>query len=192
MVRAKDPFDISFYEGLIFTTASLYVPLVEEEFDDICQLLRMKVWRALELYDPRRSRMSVERYVFMCMKNRCKDLVTKHRRGDVYIEDQRRGKDRQGVAAGGTLDHFESQYLCADHDQMFGHVDEDVPLVPSTLTPLERRVVVLLYRDRTQAEVVRTLDLRRSEMDRIMRAIRDKMADWRPDIADEPSYAAAA
>lgn len=196
MPRTKDPYDIKFYEGLIFTTAGMYAPRVEEEFDDICQLLRMKVWRALELYDPARSRMPVERYVFMCVKNRCKDLVTKHRRGDVYIEDQRRsgtgvGTGPGGVGDAGTLDVFEAQYLAADHEQVFGGVDAGTPLIPSTLTGREREVIVLLYRDHSQAEVVRILGLRRSEMERIMRAIRDKMADWKPTAA-APVVAAAA
>lgn len=190
MPRTTDPYDIKFYEGLIFTTAGMYAPQVEEEFDDICQLLRMKVWRALELYDPSRSRMPVERYVFMCVKNRCKDLVTKHRRGDVYIEDQRRG-DQQGVFEGGTLDSFESQYLAAEHEQVFGDVDEGAPLIPSTLTSRERQVIVLLYRDHSQAEVVRIMGLRRSEMERIMRTIRAKMADWAPSAAATPCAAAA-
>lgn len=184
MARCTDPFDIKFYEGLIFTTASMYAPQVEEEFDDICQLLRMKAWRALELFDPARSKMPVERYVFMCIKNRCKDLVTKHRRGEVYIEDQR--------WADGDLDPFEARYLSADHDQTFGIVDAGLPLVPSTLTGIERQVVVLLYRDRTQAEIARTMGLRRSEMERTMRSIRAKMADWKPGVTPALAVAAVA
>lgn len=179
MARTKNPYDIHFYEGLIFTTASMYAPQVEEEFEDICQLLRMKVWRALELFDPERSKMPVERYVFMCVKNRCKDLVTKHRRGEVYMEDQRRNAGEDV----GSLDWFENRYLSTDHEQTFGDVDEGAPLMPSTLTGREREVIVLLYRHHTQAEVVRILSLRRSEMERIMRTIRDKMADWKPTAA---------
>lgn len=186
MARTNDPFDITFYEGLIYKTASMYAPYVEDEFDDICQLLRMKVWRALELYDASRSRMPVERYVFMCVKNRCKDLVTKQRRGEVYVEDQR----RSGADTDGTLDWFESRYLSADHEQTFGGVDDGAPLIPSTLDSIERHVLVLLYRDHTQAETARALGLRRSEMERTMRSIRAKMADWRPAVEQPVAVAA--
>lgn len=183
MARTKDPYDINFYEGLVHSTAAMYAPKLELEFDDICQILRVKIWRALELFDADRSRMKVERYVFMCVKNKTKDLLELRRRGEVYIEDQR-------TRDANMLDAFEARYLATDHEQTFGSVDEGTPLVPSTLGPVERRVVVLLYRDFTQTEIARTLDLRRSEMERTMRTIREKMADWKPGVGAEQRIAA--
>jgi DNA-directed RNA polymerase specialized sigma24 family protein len=119
--------------------------------------------------------MTIERYVFMCVKNECKDIVKKVRRGDVYIEDQRGEVD--------SLDRFEARYLRADHEQVFGDVDEGMPLIPSTLSAVERRVVVMLYRDYSQAEIARALGLRRNQMERVVRSIREKMADWKPGVA---------
>jgi RNA polymerase sigma factor (sigma-70 family) len=174
MPRTTNPYDINFYEGLVFKTAAMYAPHVQEEFDDIRQRLRIKAWRALQVFDPSRSRMPVDRYVFMCVKNECKDIVKKKRRTDVYIEDQ-------GVED--AQDAFEARYLSANHDQEFGAIDEGAPLVPSTLTGIERQVIVMLYRDYTQAEVARLMGLRRSEMERTMRSIRTKMADWAPSPA---------
>lgn len=172
MARTTNPYDIDFYEGLVHATAAIYAPKVEVEFDDFCQLLRVKAWRALELFDPARSKMPVERYVFMCVKNKVKDLLDLRRRGEVYIEDQRHELT--------ALDRFEERYLSVDHEHTYGVVDEGKPLIPSTLTVIERQVITLLYRDHTQAEAARKLGLRRSEMERTMRSIRLKMADWRP------------
>jgi RNA polymerase sigma factor (sigma-70 family) len=190
MPRTTDHYDITFYEGLVRSTAAIYAPMVETEYEDICQRLRIKAWRALQVFDPARSRMTVERYVFMCVKNECKDIVKKVRRGDVYIEDQ--------GARGGTvedtkpLDVFEARYLCIEHEQVFGLVDEGLPLIPSTLSGAERHIVVLLYRDHSQAEVARALGLRRNQMEKTMRSIREKMADWQPTSAEAPEPVAVA
>jgi RNA polymerase sigma factor (sigma-70 family) len=187
--RTTNPFDITFYEGLVRSTAAIYAPRVETEFDDICQRLRIKVWRALQVFDPGKSGMTVERYVFMCMKNECKDIVKKVRRGDVYIADQSAawfGSEDLG------LDSFERRYLATEHEQVYGGVDDGLPLIPSTLTPTERRVIVMLYRDQSQAEIARTLGLRRNQMERLMRSIREKMADWKPDVTAAPLPVAVA
>lgn len=179
---SPDHYDIRHYEGLVRSTAAIYEPRVELDYEDIAQRLRIKAWKAIGTYSPGRSQMTVERYVFMCVKNECKDIVKMVRRGDVFIEDQRFADE--------SLDHFESRYLSAEHEQVFGEVDEGTPLVPSTLTSIERRVIVMLYRDFTQAEAARALGLRRNQMERTMRSIREKMADWRPSSAERAAVAA--
>jgi RNA polymerase sigma factor (sigma-70 family) len=185
MTSRTDRHDVSFYEGLCRKTASMYVPFVEEEYEDIVQILRVKVWRALETFDPARSKMPVERYVFMCVKNQCKDLVKKRKRGEKYIEDI--------APTTGELplrDSFDERYLSATHEEIYGLVDEGDPLVPSTLTPTEKQVVCLLYRSYRQTEAARLLGLTRSEMERCIAAIRMKMADWHPGTALQPQLAA--
>lgn len=176
------PTDIAYYERLIFKTASMYVSYVEEDFDDIQQVLRIKVWRALEAYDARRSKMPVDRFVFSCVKNQCKDLVKKKRRNLVYLEDVgHEGRDGEVVR-----DAFEARYLTSDAHKHFGRVEDAAPLIPSTLTAVEREVLALLYLDFTQKEAQVMLGVSRNDMERAVRGIRDKMADWRPTAPEEP------
>jgi DNA-directed RNA polymerase specialized sigma24 family protein len=50
-------------------------------------ILRIKARRALQTYDPTRSSMSPERYVFSCVKNQCHDLVKRKRRDELFNAD---------------------------------------------------------------------------------------------------------
>lgn len=168
------PTDITFYEGLIRKTASMYVLYVDEEFEDIVSIFRIKVWRALAAYDPSRSRMPVERYVFSCVKNQAKDLLKRRRRTDVYIADQ--------SFDDGAEDSFERQYLAVSADEVYELAEEGPPLIPSTLTDVERQVVGLLYLTYSQRESADRLGLTRPQMERAMRSIRVKMADWAPPV----------
>jgi DNA-directed RNA polymerase specialized sigma24 family protein len=114
--------------------------------------------------------MPRERYVFSCVKNQAKDLVNRERRNELYIEDL--SADRRET--------FEGRYLHADETQTFGLFDDGEVLLPSTLTELERQVIALLYLDYSQREAATHLGLKRNEMERTVRTIRQKMADWRP------------
>lgn len=173
--RSKtSPTDIAHYEGLIRKTASLYVPYVELDYDDIVQMLRIKVWRALEGHDPAKVKtQTLERFVFMCVKNQCKDLVRRRHRGEMYLEDLT------------PANHEDSPVewmlqLATDHDQTYAAAEDDGLLIPSTLTGLERAIIAWLYLDRTQKEVAGILELTRAEMERAVKVIRQKMADWEP------------
>lgn len=180
--NSPSPSDIAYYEGLIHKTASMYVGLVDDDFDDIASVLRVKVWKALRAYDPAKVRtQTVEKYVFMCVRNQCKDLIRKKRRPEVSIEDLRR--------ADGDSPYTWMRQLASEHDQEYGGVEEEELLVPSTLSELERRIVAWLYLDRTHKEVAGLLGLTRAEMERAVRVIRQKMADWRP--SEHPASAMA-
>lgn len=178
-LRKHGPTHVEFYEGLIHKTASLYVAHVEEEFEDIVSILRIKVWRALVSYDPSRSSMPTERYVFSCVKNQCKDLVKRKRRDELFIADL--------VDDAAT---FEVRYLQADASQVFSAIEEDDMILPSTLNQREREIVGLLYLDLSQKEAAARLGLRRNEMERAVRIIRQKMADWRPTRVERQAIAA--
>lgn len=184
MARASSstPTDISFYEGLCRKTASLYVGFVQEDYDDIVQVLRITVWRANVSYDRSRSKMTRERYIFMCVKNRCKDLVRKRHRPEVFLED--------------LAPHEDSPVewmlqLATSHEQTFGDVEDELTM-PSTLTATERHIIGLLYADRTQKETAAALGLTRAEMERAVKVIRQKMADWRPGPSALPAAMPAA
>ena len=168
-LRRPDPTRVEFYEGLIHKTASLYVGYVEEEYEDVVSILRIKAWRALQSYDPTRSSMPPERYVFSCVKNQCKDLVKRRRRDELFLAD-----------LADQAPAFEARYVQADASQVFADVEDDDLILPSTLTQREREIVGLLYLDFSQKEAAAQLGMRRNEMERAVKVIRQKMADWRP------------
>jgi predicted DNA-binding protein (UPF0251 family) len=53
------------------------------------------------------------------------------------------------------------------------------------LATLELRVLCLLYRDFRQSEVARQLGIEKREVEKAVRAIRAKMADWRASAGDD-------
>lgn len=163
--RAGERTEISFYEGLVRKTAAMCAPVVQEDYDDIVSILRIKVWRALEAFDPTRSDMPVERYVFSCLQNQKKDLLKRRRRREVFFED---------------LTAADSYEPCVSSEVVYGDVEAELPVIPSTLTRLEVDVVLRLYTDCSQRETAILLGLSRAEMERTVKGIRTKMADWRP------------
>lgn len=181
--QAADPNVLAHYEGLVRKTAGMYVGIVEEDYDDICQLLRIKVWTALLAFDPAKARQSRDAYVFMCVKNRVKDIVKKVRRNELFIEDLA-ASSPAGTTTGDApppqnrRDRFEARYLVALEEQVFGDIDK--PLIPSTLTDTERRVIAYLYIDFSHAEIAEVMEIGRKEMATVVAGIREKMADWRP------------
>jgi RNA polymerase sigma factor (sigma-70 family) len=165
------------YEGLVFSTARMYAGRLRVEEDDLQQVLRLRIWKALEAYDPRRSRVIEESFVFTCVRNQIKDLVKARIRRDnakpgwmpdevpgireVYIEDQQPGWEIP----------VEEQ-------------EGDEVLLPSTLTANERQVVALLYVGFSQAEIAVLMTVPPREVWAHVRVIREKMADWRPTSPD--------
>jgi DNA-directed RNA polymerase specialized sigma subunit len=53
--EAQDPNVLAHYEGLIFSTARLLRGHVEDDQEDVRQILRLKVWKAIRAYNPDRS-----------------------------------------------------------------------------------------------------------------------------------------
>lgn len=177
---SRDPrYAVQFYEGLCRSTASRYVNLVEEDYEDLVSMFRIKAWRALESFDPAKSKVPVERYVFSCMVNLGKDLLKKKKRNEAYIEDYRHN------AQTGTdvTDRFDARYLRLDEEEAFAELPFDQPLIPSTLDETECKVVALLYLDYSHAEIALRLGLAKREVATAVKQIKEKMADWRPSAA---------
>lgn len=179
-----EPTEIAYYEGLVFTTAVRIVRGSDVDLDDVRQELRIKVWRALESYDPARCATSVKSYVFTCVVNGSKDVLKRKRHGELLIEDvapddfltavERRRMPRS---------FFEHRYLGVEAEQVFGSVEDEGVLVPSTLTERERAMLLLLYynwREPNASEVGRELGLTRSQVETTVNGLRAKLADWRP------------
>jgi RNA polymerase sigma factor (sigma-70 family) len=160
-------YEIAYYEGLIRKTAAMYAPHIQDDYEDIVSVLRIKVWRSLETYDPARSRMPVERYVFSCVKNQVKDLLKRKRRNEVFFHDV-------------TGDCYEEFFISVSADVVYADVEQEIPVIPNTLTSVERETLLRLYTGASQREVATAMGYRRSEIERIVRSIREKMEDWRP------------
>lgn len=175
---ANDPEILRSYEGLIFATTRRIAPFVEEDPEDIRQIFRLKVWRALVAFDSSRCSTDRDRYVFMCVANQKKDLLKRLRRGERSIEEL---TSLGGPDARLQSDRFERRHgLITDHDSVYGSVDDSGFRLPNTLTATEQDVICLLYEGYLQTEVRDTLGLSTGEMERTVKSVRAKLADWRP------------
>lgn len=194
------------YEGLVVSTARRYESLLAKlgyDVEDIAQILRVKVWQAIAAFDEQRVTTTVTRcnhvpdckcsrcrYVFMCIRNRAKDLVkttNRHRATEEFsfIDDVAPAINGNGE----VRDAFELRYLSVEEERAFASSLEPPPLIPSTLTAFQRNVLVLRFHDYKPREIAALLDVRRSRVDDATKAIKAKMADWRP--TQEPTAVAA-
>jgi len=183
-LEAENPKILASYEGLVFSTSTRLVrsERVEMEFEDIQQVIRLKVWRALASFDQAKCRTTRDKYVFMCVRDQAKDILKKKVRGELYIEDLAPANGLGHENDIGSRDRFESLYLCETPDAVYAAVEEEV-FVPNTLTGLERAVLVLLYRDYKQTEIAAQLEVDRRDVEKLVQSIRKKMEDWRPSEA---------
>lgn len=178
----KDPTCVQYYEGLVRKTAGKYHAVVQEEYEDMCQMLRLKAFQALESFDAAKSRVPISNYVFSCIRNLVKDLLKRKRRNDLYIEDIAPSINaKEGEREfNGTRDRFESRYCTQEEDDAFREILEDTPLIPCTLTEMERSVLVGLYLEYQQKDIADRLGVNIREVARAVKAIKEKMADWEP------------
>jgi DNA-directed RNA polymerase specialized sigma24 family protein len=175
--------DIRYYEGLVAHTATMYLDVLRVEREDLEQVLRFTIWRALENYTATRwnshghdanGRSARERFAFYCMRNQIKDLLKARGRRDAAKPDW----------MGDSITGVREVYL---EDVASERCFEDKYL-PTTLTGDERQVVVLLYLDFSQAEIARMLSVRPRDIGVRVASVRTKMADWRPAPATSMSH----
>lgn len=179
------------FEGLVKTTAAqIELGGVELDFDDIAQLLRIKIWHAVCKFSAERAaesrhlsrardrhgRSPLQRYVFTCVANLRKDIEKRPRRYNSSIDELR------GSA---LADWFDLRYLSVEHEQVFWEVEDETPPLPATLTQQERLVVELRCNGRLFTEIDRELGLSRAQREEVVRSVREKLADWRPSDAPE-------
>lgn len=178
--------DLAYYDGLIFKTATMLLPVAEDlrlglDLDDLQQLLRIKVWKALAAFRPERARgLSRENYVFMCLRDQAKDIAKRKRRAERYLDDI------APAAAPDLNSRFAGRHLSVSAEATFFEVEDEFRM-PNTLNRLEREIVVRLYRDYSQKEIIVELGLGIREMESAVRSIREKLADWRPAASSSPS-----
>jgi DNA-directed RNA polymerase specialized sigma24 family protein len=192
--EAHDPKVLVHYEGLIFVVAQTLIGKgVEMEMEDVQQILRIKTYRSLERFQVERIRRRDEsaaeardRYIRMVLIDQGKDLLKRRRRGELHIEDLVATSPQADSGGLESRDWFDEKYLSSSHDDVYREVEAESFDLPATLTPLERRLVLFLYRDYKQSEAGRLLGLDKREIERAMRSIRLKLADWKPDSEPTP------
>jgi Bacterial regulatory proteins, luxR family len=191
---------IAYYEGLVRKTAASIEPFVEDEFDEICQFLREKVWKALDAFTPSRVRKTskyspgeqLERFVFSCILNGKKDVLKKKRRNWSYIEDFLATQLPNGEQEmGGQQSWFEARYLRTD--DLFTDLDPETVPIPATFTQQERRVAMMLYDGFKVDEIAGQLDTTRRGVATVVASMQAKMSEWAPTppLSAEPTLAAA-
>lgn len=170
------------FEGLVFETArQIVMGGVELEFDDVKQLLRIKVWRAIQAHDAEHQRgLPLRRYVFMCLTNLRKDLEKRPRRYNSSIDEIRK-RALDGCDEGGDAisDWFDFRYLSIDAEQVYGPVEDELHL-PCTLDAAERRLITLTMQGRPARQIEDELGLSCAQRKLAMRTVREKLADWQP------------
>lgn len=169
------------------------------DFDDICQVLRVKVWKALEKFDaslyPTQDQVKArDSFIFGCVRNQVKDLVKRNKEQALYIEDVAPANTSSsgGPFAQGPRDKFDERYLQASPDSVFREVEEGDPLIPSTLSENERLVLICMYLGYKQPEIALRIGLDRRKVASAVRNIRKKMEDWRPTSVEDAEKQAIA
>lgn len=185
------------FEGLIFSTAIRYHAGLGMDLEDLQQLLRIKVWKVADKFEPGRvrqrqrsdGRSAHQAYVNMCLQNYLKDLLQARDRERV-MKDGKKARlepiDHLLSDDGRERDpRFELRYFSVCAEDVYGSVGEEAVALPSTLTELERCVVGMRMLDYSMVEISRSLDITYESVKTAMSSIREKMADWRPSTRRE-------
>lgn len=171
----------------------MFAAQVRREEEDLAQELRVRVWRAAVTYDSRKSRLSLERYVFQAVTNKIKDFkrdaAREARRREengltfLHIEDMRLPAapiEEQHITRRVTQEAFDGRYNFIARDEVYGCIEEGLFILPATVTAREADVLVLLMMGIGKPEVALRLGLSRAEVDRCVAVLRVKFGDWRP------------
>lgn len=172
---------LSRYTNLIHTTARRIEHVVEESREDIEQLLWVKCHKALLSYDPTRVAMPRDAYVANCIIRRKIDILRADKgkkRKLLYIEDLHQSSGEYGDRR--SHSSFELDFMSIDADAEYAYVERELPLIPSTLTPFERQVLVLLYDDLTPLQIQKELAVKGALVKEAISQIRLKFSDWSP------------
>lgn len=165
------------YEGLVHSTTRMFAERARMDEEDFAQELRLKVWQALERFDPNRSRLPEKRYVYAIMFNRVKDMIRYPRSRDLLIEDQlpaAEGSDGSSL----LRDKFDAKFL-ATHEDAVAEALYGKGLVPEGISDFETEVLLLLYLDYQQVEIAPLLDVPLSRVKAAVRALREHLAPLR-------------
>jgi len=139
------------YEGLVISTVRYWRHMITTDMDDedIAQELRMKVWRALETFDPTRG-YPERNHVFGAVRNRVKDLIGKKRREnfECSLIDDAAGDD-DWVTGG----HRESAIVLSKYEQQ-----TKTDLIEG-ISRLEQSIVILMVQGFNAPEISKEIGI---------------------------------
>lgn len=181
-IEAENPRLLAHYEGLVIKTSThrKYEGIKRWDREEVRQLLRIRVWKALLAWDPEEPRTRArlregkteeqlrDAYVFGCVTNQMKDLLKRDRERDLLVEDLVEGDPT-----------FEARYLHSEFEATTKAVVA-APLIPNTLTSDERFVLLCAYNGYNGPETAERLGMTRGQVAMHIREIREKMRDWKP------------
>lgn len=187
-IEAENPALLAHYEGLVIRTSThrKYEGIKRWDREEVRQLLRLRVWKALLAWDPAEPRTLRRRregkaeaelrdaYVFGCVTNQMKDLLKRDRDRDLLVEDL-------------TLNDptFEARYLHSEFEATT-KAATSAPLIPNTLNHDERLVLLCAYNGYNGPQSAERLGMTRGQVAMHVREIREKMRDWRPKKTPDP------
>lgn len=188
--QAADPTLLAHFEGLVRATSRMlkegvrWKTVKRYDREELEQILRVKVWKALLAFDPsryprERRIKAMESYVYGCVANEVKDLLKRDREPAPLIEDIATAESPMSEHEM-ACDRFEFKYMGVEEDAFAEVEASSAPLVPNTLTLDERSVLALRYLGYTGTEAAERLGMTRSQVDAALRSVRGKMGDWRP------------
>lgn len=201
-VNKREDFLIETYEGLISATARRFEEKARHkgvEIDDFTQILRIRVWRAIEAYDGERSSMTLRKFVFGCLTNQVKDVLKarskvealrSHRPGEIRLDEltPRSGYDSPLERPdGGDSSKNALRFLSTDDEDAQDALDG--PDLPSSLTKDERIVALMLIEDYTYPLIAKQLGCSLVSVRSHISQIRLKMAG--EPLSSDPSLEAA-
>jgi len=176
--------DLRSFEGLVVSTARMFASQVRMEEDDLAQELRIKVWTVIPKYDPTRSPLTLERYVFGALTNKIKDFKRgagrEAKRRVTFGIEFLHIEDMRGSESLPRQEAFDGQFHYVERDEVFEQIEEGKFVLPAGVTATEARVLVLLMTDHSKGEIALRLGITKTEVFRAMTALREKFADWRP------------
>jgi DNA-directed RNA polymerase specialized sigma24 family protein len=182
------------FEGLVHATARMFAAQLHREEDDLEQELRVRVWRAVDSFDgkksPRKDKEALGRYVYSAIANKIKDY-----KRDAAREARRR--ERYGVSfchiedtfTLGTEDpcqRFDELYNYVDREDVYGRVENGPFVLPAGVTELESHVLLLMMLDLNKPQIAIRLTVSRAEVEVCVVALREKFRDWKPSNGSRP------
>lgn len=187
-IEAENPTLLAHYEGLVIRTSThrKYEGIKRWDREEVRQLLRLRVWKALLAWDPAEPRTLRRRqegkaegelrdaYVFGCVTNQMKDLLKRDRERDLLVED---------LALNDPT--FEARYLHSEFEATT-KAATSAPLIPNTLNHDERLVLLCAYNGYNGPQSAERLGMTRGQVAMHVREIREKMRDWRPKKTPKP------
>jgi DNA-directed RNA polymerase specialized sigma24 family protein len=138
------------YEGLVICTVRRWRPYITIDLadDDIAQELRIKIFRALQNYDPEYG-MKEKNFVFMAMTNRVKDLTMKTKR-----------REQREVSLN-------------EEDMSKAHISSDPYRLPLAFTDTHNRISVMMLQGFSKVEIRNHLGLTTSKFDVQIKKMRE-------------------